>query len=701
MAIGLGEGWSGELRHGRMSRSPRTQAPPRRGVALLLLGALLLATGCATGSALLEEGSTRGLLAPALACASPADFIHWQQGVDMPRLVERLGDWEAVRLGALGPVREEAAALLNRKRAAFLLHTTEEYGAARAEVLALFVLHSAYDDDVRQVLALLARDKRLGQTLGLMPTVREELARRGLPLSDTPDRDWRWSDLARGVARAGVDMLDSSPARDGAKGFSLFLLREQLPAPYQHALDEVERAQWQGHLSPGNVVLGGFDQLTFGVPLGFYHLAVGTGHGLYTLSQGEYEQATRELTPLLLLVSLHAGGKALGTPAEPGLANAEPGLAGAERLGWLEQRASVLRQVARQLEHLLGAEGIRGVAREIQASREAGRFVAVGGADAAVALHEARGDVARAQVLMMSRDRPEATGASSPGKGEAGARAEAGRGDKAKTVRAEEGRGGVESLSGGETGLSPEVLKARLAEAEGEAAGPRLPMSVKALEKQRPVLEAPPAEARENPRWQEYVEYYEERLGEVRQGKALKGPLRWEAYEQLRGWFSRGMRFEATMVERLRADAALPRAQRRFLGDFDKPRIERSVGVSKPGTGLRFADVLVIEEGESSGPTPRVETFSCKSRNLAPMDEKELQSQMREDASAALKYYGGTLDIRRISLKPFFKASGQVLVQRVHLIYEGGHLKPTKVSSPMTLMEGVQEMIPGVEVSLE
>jgi|GEM_PF-4936211 len=60
----------------------------------------------------------------------------------------------------------------------------------------------------------------------------------------------------------------------------------------------------------------------------------------------------------------------------------------------------------------------------------------------------------------------------------------------------------------------------------------------------------------------------------------------------------RGLEFERTMVKMLRADAQLPRAERRFLGDFDKPRIETYVGVKKPGTGLRFADVLVIEEGE-------------------------------------------------------------------------------------------------------
>ncbi|HYO60244.1 hypothetical protein [Archangium sp.] len=41
----------------------------------------------------------------------------------------------------------------------------------------------------------------------------------------------------------------------------------------------MERAQAEQHFSPGNVVLGSFDSLTFGVPLGFYYLVANTGHG--------------------------------------------------------------------------------------------------------------------------------------------------------------------------------------------------------------------------------------------------------------------------------------------------------------------------------------------------------------------------------------------------------------------------------------
>jgi len=95
------------------------------------------------------------LLAPFLACTSPAAFIELQRGRDMVRLVEGLDDWSAVRLGALGPVLPEAAHALNRKRASFLVTVTREYGVALAEVFVLFVFHSAFDKDVEQVQRIL------------------------------------------------------------------------------------------------------------------------------------------------------------------------------------------------------------------------------------------------------------------------------------------------------------------------------------------------------------------------------------------------------------------------------------------------------------------------------------------------------------------------------------------------------------------
>jgi hypothetical protein len=118
------------------------------------------------------------LLAPFFRCASPAEFLALQRRVDMPRLVEALDDWSAVRLGALGPMEAPAAQVLQRKRFSFLVNATRLYGAY-AQVLTFFLIDTAFDDEVRELLVLLAKDKQLAQTVGQMEAVREALAQRG------------------------------------------------------------------------------------------------------------------------------------------------------------------------------------------------------------------------------------------------------------------------------------------------------------------------------------------------------------------------------------------------------------------------------------------------------------------------------------------------------------------------------------------
>jgi hypothetical protein len=187
----------------------------------------------------------------------------------------------------------------------------------------------------------------------------------------------------------------------------------------------------------------------------------------------------------------------------------------------------------------------------------------------------------------MSKAKPGASGSPPSKSGEGAGKAAAAADDAARSSATKTGAaerpGTLASLVDEGVGHTREVVKAKLAAAELEATGPRLPRDVGVLEKHRPSLEAPPPpEAQGNPRWREYVDYYEERLREVKEGTADKGPLKWEGYERLRGWFARGMAFERSMVKLLKADAQKPRAERRFLGDFDKPRIETSVGVKKP-----------------------------------------------------------------------------------------------------------------------
>ncbi|WP_224250310.1 hypothetical protein, partial [Hyalangium gracile] len=539
-----------------------------------------------------EEAATEEeLLAPFLACSSVADSLALQNSVDMGRVVARLSDWGAVRLGALGPlVDARAAHALTGKRAAFLLQATRDYGA-HAQVFALFLLHTSFDDELEELLALLARDKQLSQTLGHMEAVRQELERRGLKLKDYPERAQHASDVLRGLGHAATDALNSTPTSDGARYQRMSKQLQQLPPAYQQAQAALERELMREHYTPGNAALGSFDQLTFGVPLGLYHLAVGTAHGLGALTQGQYEQATRELAPAALLVALYAGGKGARSLAE-----------GKSRLSPPELRLEALRRVAWQVAERLGVDGLSELARYIRARREAAVFVGAGGEPAAVALYEARGNLARAQAWL-SEARSERPAPQEPRTPPGGAPS------------------GLSSLVDEAAGHSPEVVEAKLRQAELEAPGPRLPADVALLHKLRDTLSSPPPGVPEGyALWAEYLTYRQRRLTALERGEATAGPLRWEPYERMRGIFARGLAFERAMVELLRADALLPMAQRRWLQGFTQPRIEVHVGVSKPGVpGLRYADVLVIEQQPSAGQPPRVETFSFKSRFLASM----------------------------------------------------------------------------------
>ncbi|RKI63382.1 hypothetical protein D7X55_20220 [Corallococcus sp. AB049A] len=595
--------------------------------------------------------SSREVLEPFLACGSPAAFVAMQRGVDMPRLVESLEDWDAVQLGALGPLDAGASEVLGRKRAAFLVTASEKYGLPYAEVFALFVLHSSFDDELRGVVRLLARDKQLGTTLGSMAAVREELQRREVALEGFPERGEHAGDVLRGLGRAGRDMLSSTPVSDGARYADLQAKRGQLPPPYQEALAQVERALLARHFSPGSVAAGGFDHLTFGMPLGFFHLVAGTGHGAYSLTQGQYEQATRELAPAALMVALYAGGK--GARAFMEARGAAP------RLQMPALGLDGLKALVERLEEQLGVNAARDLLRYLQASREGARVAAEWGEAGVLALYEARGNPAKAQAMLAEAHRGPSRVAST-------------------NVLSQEP-------------AAAEAARARLLQAELEASGPRLPRDAKLLKQLAPKLEAPPPGVEKgSARWREYVEYRERRLQEIQEGAAVDGPLKWEGYHEMRALYARGLAFEQTMVSLLEQDAALPRAQRRWLKDFDQPRLETHVGVAK--ADLRFADVLVIEERPPAGQPPRVETFSFKSRDLSRMESRALETQMTTDASNALRYYGETLNIRRPGMEM------EVQVQRVRLFYEGGELKPREARVLSPALSGTRDAVQGVEV---
>ncbi|WP_257457454.1 HNH endonuclease [Archangium lipolyticum] len=246
------------------------------------------------------------------------------------------------------------------------------------------------------MLLLLARDKHLAETLGRMAAVDEALRQRGLNLVDYKDRPESLGDVARGLASAANEALSTSELRRGALAMKYDTQRGQLPPLYQQALDEVERAEFARTLSPESVALGSLDALTFGVPVGFFNLVAGTCHGVYSLSQGHYEQATRELSAATVLVALYAGGRGVRYLSEgKGFGWGRVGQFQVPELGF-----EGLTEVAARLWMRLGGNGIRQLARYIQASREAALLVHEGGEAGAVALYETRGNVSRAHVWL-------------------------------------------------------------------------------------------------------------------------------------------------------------------------------------------------------------------------------------------------------------------------------------------------------------
>ncbi|MFP2896575.1 hypothetical protein [Corallococcus sp. 4LFB] len=463
------------------------------------------------------------------------------------------------------------------------------------------------------------------------------------------------------------DVAASIPLVGGSRSIDASALPAQLPPPYQDAYREVENAQFLGAFAPSNVALASFDSLTFGVPLGFYHLVAGTAQGSVSLAKGEYEEATRQLAPAALMVGLYAGGKGARALREAGISRLERA-----RLQAAVSSVESLKAVLERLEAQIGESGVGELARYLQQSGESARLVAEWGEAGALALHETRGNVAQAQAALAVRYREPPSAASTGG----------GSGRKGGTRP---------SMPPEAAGLPAEVAEAKFKQLEAEFPGERLSMDVAELTKHREALRrAAPAEVIAEPLWADYVAYLETRAAELKQRIAEKGPLKWAGYQLLRDRYARGLDFERKMVAILEADAALPRAKRKWLKDFDRPRIVTHVGVAK--ADLRFADVLVIEEGTSAGPQPRVETFSFKSRDLSLLTPKELASQMVADAKNARRYYGETLDIRRPELRRTAE------VKRVRLVYEGGKLRPADARELKTALEAVKDEVEGVEV---
>ena len=114
------------------------------------------------------------------------------------------------------------------------------------------------------------------------------------------------------------------------------------------------------------------------------------------------------------------------------------------------------------------------------------------------------------------------------------------------------GLGGGAALVDEAVGLTREVLDAKCWRWRRRP-GPRLSGDVAVLEKQLAALEKnPPAGATSHPLWSEYLDYGRKRLADLKQGtqvkrgRKLEPPLKWEGYLQMRGLVLRGWPSSAT-----------------------------------------------------------------------------------------------------------------------------------------------------------
>ncbi|WP_224363250.1 hypothetical protein [Hyalangium versicolor] len=223
-----------------------------------------------------------------------------------------------------------------------------------------------------------------------------------------------------------------------------------------------------------------------------------------------------------------------------------------------------------------------------------------------------------------------------------------------------------------------EALAAHLAEAEAQEIGARCPARIEVLARYRPSRGQPPTgiEAN-NPRWRDYVAYWERRYEELTGQRslatgrtALKPPLTWDSYEALLGRFQSALQFQRNVSRALRHEAQQAPNQRVWLRGLERPIIAENVGLAHEGRAIpTYVDQLVVDEATlSPGQRPSVHSFSDKQHDFSSMNIDEARAKLQIDITEAHAKYGGAVEVRRPS-HPLFEK--KVIVSRVHLVYDG------------------------------
>jgi hypothetical protein len=365
-----------------------------------------------------QTGASGEILKVFQSTESRREFLDVQKQLNMAAVIDFLDKWDAIQLGALGPITA-GVDKLNQERADYIVDSTNDYGLERSMIFTLYIFNTMYTDDIKAVLQILASNKRMGQTILKMEPVKTLLTQRGLKLDDFKDRGEKASDFFRGLGTGISNLLGSSEVAKSGTSQRYYSEKFSLPAAYQDVLGKIETGQLEQAMSPGNMALGVFNEATLGIPVGLYGLVTSTVGGVVDLAQGNYEEAGNELTGATLLVLSYLGIKAAARVSPAAEAGAGKSVVGPEgprqfviqdfkgpvpkevaRLNAIVQLSSEGQATAATLLTRLGDQGVVEVAKYIQADSKAARFVYENGVDGADALQKAKGDpVAAAKLL--------------------------------------------------------------------------------------------------------------------------------------------------------------------------------------------------------------------------------------------------------------------------------------------------------------
>lgn len=356
----------------------------------------------------------------------PAARLRLQRELDMAQLIGAMPDFEATRLGTLGPIAD-GSQVLNRKRTAYITQVINDF-ADRAEVFVLFAFRGVYDSDAYEIFAELA-NRRMLHKLRAMPELMKLTKARGYKLDGFAEPGATAGEAAGGFL-GGVGAGLRHAVKDERPGAYQWQ-KAQLPDEYAGVLSEMEMAEYEGGLTPKNALVGAFDEVTFGVPHGMVDLGRSAVGAAKSATDGEYRAAGEQLTGAAVVLLTHLGVKVWkvlrALPSRPrrpvgGLGDDRGGLKGPEgpgqfvipsfegpisaeeaRLGAIfelnpEAQAAMGRMLAR-----IGRGGVERLADLVRADNRNALFVAEHGEAGAYALLEANGDVAAAELRLPNR----------------------------------------------------------------------------------------------------------------------------------------------------------------------------------------------------------------------------------------------------------------------------------------------------------